>query len=106
MEISVHKIKITPTTLAVVGQALDYRFRVWGSQYDEDGADLMDTLGILYKELASNHLEAVYGPDDMVRMPGAPTHDELMDALTTLQQFDMLQLLQVDESHLDTKEGK
>lgn len=100
MATEVHKIEITPTTLSKLAQALDYRYRIRGG-YDEDGADLMDTIGILYKELANNHLEQVYGPDGMVKMAGAPNNEELMDALTTLQQFDMLKLLQKDESHLD-----
>lgn len=96
MAIEVTKIEITPTTLARLGQALDYRYRVRGMKYDEDGADLMDTLGILYKELANNHLEAAYGAD-FVKMAGSPTHEELFDALTTLEQFDMLKLLKKDE---------
>lgn len=93
----IDQIEITPTTLAKLGQALDYRYRVRGKNYDEDGADLMDTIGILYKELGSLHLKAVYG-QEAVKMEGAPDSEELQDALTTLEQFDMLKLLYKDES--------
>ncbi|AVR56877.1 hypothetical protein PBI_TRISCUIT_2 [Microbacterium phage Triscuit] len=93
----IDQIEITPTTLAKLGQALDYRYRLRKKQYDEDGADLMDTIGILYKELGTKHLQTVYG-QDAVKMTGAPTAEELQDALTTLEQFDMLKLLYKDES--------
>jgi hypothetical protein len=102
--IQVTQIEITPRSLARLGQALDYRCRIRQGQYDEDGIDLMDVMGTLYRELAKNHSEAVYGPDSLdhnVMLGSWPTMDELFDALTTLEQFGMLQLLHKDESHLD-----
>ena len=42
-------VQITPTTLAKLGQAVDYRFRIRGMRIeDEDGADLLGTLSELY----------------------------------------------------------
>ena len=89
------EVEITPSSLAKLSQALDYRFRIRG-QYDEDGVDLMDIMGTLYKELAKRHSEAIYGPasNSHIILEGWPTAEELSEALETLHQFDMLKLIE------------
>jgi hypothetical protein len=107
-EAKVHEVTVTPTTLAKLGQAIDYRFRIRGEVIaDEDGADLVGALGELYRWLSQKHLEAAYEGDDIWKNnTNRMTMEQAIEALGDIDQFGMLELLQIDESAMDAYMGE
>lgn len=95
-EAKVHEVTVTPTTLAKLGQAIDYRFRIRGEVLaDEDGADLVGSLGELYKWMSQKHLEAAYEGEDIWKgNPHRMTMEQAIEALGTIDQFGFLGMLE------------